>query len=135
MQHVLRFSAESMVHGCSYLPLDTTAHGRYNEEALKLGPNLQELGFQDIVLCPSDGEAVRYANLPTPHPGCILDTGTGALRHVQRHHNASLFTMTNEPWYGLVSCRQIVAGEPLAVHYGPASGHLLLKVANKLSRA
>lgn len=89
----------------------------------------------DALLCPKNGEAIIYANLPMPPYDVTTRDEEELLEYVNREHNASLFTITNQRWYGLVACKDIPAGQPLAVHYGPASGHLLRFASNRYNRA
>ena len=89
---------------------------RYNSESISLGPVLWD--YTDIVLSPMAGEAIRFANLPLPPKDAVTRDERELHSWVSQRHNASLFTITNEPWYGVVACRDIAAGEPLAVHYG-----------------
>jgi hypothetical protein len=60
-------------------------------------------------------------------------------KHVDREHNCSLMSITNEPWYGVVACCDIRAAAPagdiLKTHYGPASCQLLTQAAKNYNTA
>lgn len=86
---------------------------------------------KDVVLSPLRGEVVRFANLPTPPRNICCVADRFLQDKVDREHNSSLMSITNEPWYGLVSCKPIQAGEALKTHYGPNSYHLLRQAAKK----
>lgn len=105
----------------------------FNEEALDLGGSLAN--HTDVVLSPLRGEVVRFANLPNPPPNAFSASDKALQKHVDREHNCSLMSITNEPWYGVVACCDIRAGDVLKTHYGPASCQLLRQAAKNYNTA
>lgn len=108
---------------------------RFNEQGLSVGPALRSLDSDDVVMCPKEGEVIRYANLPTPPHNAMTKSEHALQSLADTQHNSSLFSITNQPWYGVVSCKPIKRSEALAVHYGPCTGVQMKKVALQLSRA
>ena len=43
-------------------------------------------------------------------------------QYCRKNHNACFLTVTNRPYYALLSCKNIAKGETIQAYYGPASG-------------
>ena len=52
-------------------------------------------------------------------------------QYCRENHNACFLTVTNRPYYALLSCKNIAKGKTMQPYYGPASGFLLGQYVNK----
>ena len=52
-------------------------------------------------------------------------------QYCRENHNACFLTVTNKPYYGLLSCKNIAKEKTIQAYYGPASGFLLGQYVNE----
>jgi len=76
-------------------------------------------------------EIVRLANLPKPTKTMLEWTVDQNEQYCRENHNACFLTVTNKPYYGLLSCKNIAKEKTIQAYYGPASGFLLGQYVNE----
>ena len=85
----------------------------------------------DVVIHSAETEIVRLANLPKPTKTMLEWTVDQNEQYCRENHNACFLTVTNRPYYALLSCKNIAKGKTIQAYYGPASGFLLGQYINE----
>jgi len=91
--------------------------------------------YKEAVLCPGNGEVIKYANQCPPPHGVFHMSEQELHRIVDTRHNVCYLQLTGVPYLLLMACKNIKKGERLMAHYGSDAGHRLREAGKEVNRS